>query len=173
MCAALSKKSSPEEELGFAVELINQVVAGFEGRVKTALHVCRGNWSQREDVLLSGPYDQLIPYFSRMNVQQFVLEYATERAGSLDVLAGLPEDKEIGLGVVDPRTISIEGVDFITQRVRTLLKYRRPDQIFLNPDCGFGTFADRPVNTPEKAKQKLTAIRQSAETLRKEFVRAQ
>ncbi len=153
MCAALSKKNSPEEELTFAVELINQVTAGFGGQIKTGLHVCRGNWSQREDVLLSGAYDPLIPYFSRMNVDQFVLEYATERAGSLDVLAGLPEDKEIGLGVVDPRTETVETPEFIASRVRTLLKHRRPEQIFLNPDCGFGTFADRPVNTNEIAAE--------------------
>jgi 5-methyltetrahydropteroyltriglutamate--homocysteine methyltransferase len=168
MCAALSKKSSPEEELSFAVELINQVVAGISGQVKTALHVCRGNWSQREDVLLAGPYNLLIPYFSRMSVNQFVLEYATERAGSLDVLADLPEDKEIGLGVVDPRTARVESVEFILNRVHTLLSYRRPEQIFLNPDCGFGTFADRPVNTNQIAAQKLEMIHKAAEALRRE-----
>ena len=65
MCAALSEKSSPEEELNFAVELLNRVVEGIDGEMKTALHVCRGNWSQQEDVLLRGSYDSLIPYFSR------------------------------------------------------------------------------------------------------------
>jgi 5-methyltetrahydropteroyltriglutamate--homocysteine methyltransferase len=171
MCAALSKKSSPEEELSFAVELINQVVTGLTGQVKTALHVCRGNWSQREEVLLAGPYDRLIPYFSQMAVNQFVLEYATERAGSLDVLADLPEDKEIGLGVVDPRTTNIESVEYILNRVHTLLNYRRPEQVFLNPDCGFGTFADRPVNTNQIAAQKLEMIHKAAETLRQEYSR--
>lgn len=169
MCAALSEKSSPEEELEFAVQLINRVVEGVDGQVKTALHVCRGNWSQREEVLLRGAYDPLVPYFSRMNVKQFVLEYATVRAGSIDVLANLPTDKEIGLGVVDPRTTAIESVDFIVNKVRSLLRYRRADQIFLNPDCGFGTFADRPVNTSEIALQKMQAMHQAAEKLRQAF----
>ena len=168
MCAALSEKSSPEEELDFAVQLMNRVVEGINGKMKTALHVCRGNWSQQEDVLLRGSYDLLIPYFSQMNVNQFVLEYATERAGSIDVLGELPTDKEIGLGVVDPRTTEVESVDFVLAKVHALLKHRSPEQIYLNPDCGFGTFADRPVNTTEIAVQKLQTIHKAAEILRSE-----
>ncbi|RKU11680.1 vitamin-B12 independent methionine synthase [Candidatus Poribacteria bacterium] len=168
MCAALSEKSSPEEELDFAVQLMNRVVEGINGKMKTALHVCRGNWSQQEDVLLRGSYDLLIPYFSQMNVNQFVLEYATERAGSIDVLGELPTDKEIGLGVVDPRTTKVESVDFVLAKVHALLMYRSPEQIYLNPDCGFGTFADRPVNTTEIAVQKLQTIHKAAEILRSE-----
>ncbi len=166
MCAALSEKSSPDEELSFAVELLNRVVEGVDGKLKTALHVCRGNWSQREQVLLRGAYDSLIPYFGRMHVRQFVLEYATPRAGSIDVLAGLPNDKEIGLGVVDPRTSEVETPEWIMAKVQALLRYRRPEQIYLNPDCGFGTFADRPVNTAETAARKLRAIHEAAEQLR-------
>lgn len=170
MCAALSEKSSPEEELNFAVHLINRVVdvLSEKSQVKTALHVCRGNWSQEEEVLLRGSYDGLIPYFSRMNVTQLVLEYATERAGSIDALGELPADKEIGLGVVDPRTTEVEPVDFVLAKVRALRKHRQPEQIYLNPDCGFGTFADRPVNTTEIAARKLQVIREAAEILREE-----
>ena len=168
MCAALSEKSSPEEELTFAVDLLNRVVAGVEG-IKTGLHVCRGNWSRQETVLLQGAYDPLIPYFSRMQVQQLVLEYATERAGSVEVLSDLPPETEIGLGVCNPRSAEIESVDFIVRKVKTLLQYRRPEQIYLNPDCGFGTFAERPVNTADVAAEKLRAIHQAAEVLRAEY----
>ncbi|HST23449.1 MAG TPA: vitamin-B12 independent methionine synthase, partial [Blastocatellia bacterium] len=44
MCAALSEKSSPDEELNFAVYLLNRVVEGMGEKIRTALHVCRGNW---------------------------------------------------------------------------------------------------------------------------------
>ena len=169
MCAALSEKSSPQEELDFAVDLINRVVEGFSGKIKTALHVCRGNWSRKESVLLRGAYGPLVPFFSRMNVDQLVLEYATDRAGSMDVLADLPADKEIGLGVVDPRTAEVETVEFVVNKVRELLKYRRPEQIYLNSDCGFGTFSDRPMNTPEIAAQKMHVMRVAADMLRKEY----
>ena len=169
MCAALSEKSSPDEELEFAVKLINRVVAGFSGKIKTALHVCRGNWSRKESVLLRGAYGPLIPFLGRMNVDQLVLEYATDRAGSMEVLAELPERMEIGLGVVDPRTSEVETVEFVLKKVRELLKYRRPAQITLNSDCGFGTFSDRPMNTPEIAQQKMRVMREAAELLRAEW----
>jgi 5-methyltetrahydropteroyltriglutamate--homocysteine methyltransferase len=168
MCAALSEKSDPEEELHFAVDLLNRVVEDVAG-IKTGLHVCRGNWSRQETVLLQGAYDPLIPYFSRMQVQQFVLEYATERAGSVEVLGDLPADKEIGLGVCNPRSADIEPVAFVVEKVKTVLRYRRPEQIYLNPDCGFGTFAERPVNTNEVAAHKLRMIHQAAEALRAEY----
>jgi 5-methyltetrahydropteroyltriglutamate--homocysteine methyltransferase len=143
-------------------------VEGVEG-IKTGLHVCRGNWSRQETVLLQGAYDPLIPYFSRMQVQQLVLEYATERAGSVEVLRELPAETEIGLGVCNPRSAEIESVDSIVHKVKTLLQYRRPEQIYLNPDCGFGTFAERPVNTADVAAEKLRAIHQAAEVLRVEY----
>jgi 5-methyltetrahydropteroyltriglutamate--homocysteine methyltransferase len=165
MCAALSEKSSPAIELQFAVDLINEVVKDVSG-IKTALHVCRGNWSQKEDVLLSGAYDPLVPYFSQMKIQQFGLEYATDRAGSVDVLAYLPEDKEIGLGVCNPRSSDIESLEFIQNKVHALLKNRGADKIYLNPDCGFGTFADRPVNSSEIAQQKLKVVSDAAKILR-------
>lgn len=170
MCAALSEKSSPEAELSFAVDLLNRVVEGVEG-VKTALHVCRGNWSRNESVLLQGAYDPLIPYFCRMKVRQFVLEYATERAGSVEALAALPEDREIGLGVCNPRTSEIETAEFIAAKARSLLKFRPAETLYLNPDCGFGTFADRPVNTLETAAMKLRALHDAAQVLRAEHGR--
>ena len=165
MCAALSEKTNPEEELTFAVDLLNRVVDGVAG-VKTGIHVCRGNWSRQETVLLQGAYDPLIPYFSRMQVQQLVLEYATERAGSVEVLQDLPPAMEIGLGVCNPRSADIEPVEFIVNKVKTLLRHRHPEQVYLNPDCGFGTFAERPVNTTDVAIKKLQVIHQAAEVLR-------
>jgi 5-methyltetrahydropteroyltriglutamate--homocysteine methyltransferase len=53
--------------------------------------------------------------------------------------------------------------------VKEVLKYFNPEQIYLNPDCGFGTFAERCVNTPEIAYRKLQAISAAAEMLRKEY----
>jgi 5-methyltetrahydropteroyltriglutamate--homocysteine methyltransferase len=165
MCAALAASASPEAELDFAVDLINRVVDGIEGPL-VALHVCRGNWSQKEDILVQGPYDALIPYFRRMKVRQFVLEFATPRAGSPAILRDLPPDCQIGFGAVNPRSIEVESPDEIVTRVREVAELIGPDRVFLNPDCGFGTFADRPVATPEIAFRKLCALSAAAERLR-------
>jgi 5-methyltetrahydropteroyltriglutamate--homocysteine methyltransferase len=167
MCAALAASSSPEGELERAVSLLNRVVEGVSGPT-TCVHVCRGNWSRNEDVLLSGPYDGLVPYLNRMNLDQFVLEYATSRAGTPKALAALRPQAQIGYGVVNPRTAEIEKPEDIVKRVRELAEFISPDRIFLNPDCGFGTFAERPVADAQTAFAKLSALSAAARKLRGE-----
>ena len=168
MCAALSSRSDPAAELALAVDLINRVVQGITG-VRIGVHVCRGNWSTQEAVLLRGPYTPLLPYLARLQVDQLVLEYATPRAGDLAALGAQPLGKELGLGVVNPRTEEIEPVERIVARVREALRYLAPEQVFLNPDCGFGTFSSRPMNTPEIATRKLAAMAAAAQELRAEY----
>jgi 5-methyltetrahydropteroyltriglutamate--homocysteine methyltransferase len=165
MCAALAASASPEGELEFAVDLLNRVVAGITGPI-LAVHVCRGNWSQKEDVLLAGSYDPLLPYLARMHIQQFVLEYATPRAGSLEALQALPAEAQLGFGAVNPRTTTFESPEAVASRVTQLTQFIAPERIYLNPDCGFGTFADRPVGTPDLAFKKLRILSQAAALLR-------
>ncbi|MBV8452952.1 MAG: cobalamin-independent methionine synthase II family protein, partial [Deltaproteobacteria bacterium] len=164
MCAALGSRSDPADELEFAVRLVNETVEGIDG-VKFGVHVCRGNWSRKEDVLLSGNYGPLLPWLMRMNVSQLVLEMATPRAGEVDVFKEYRNEKELGLGVANPRTDEVESPAQIAQRVREVLKYFDPEKIYLNPDCGFGTFAERCVNNAETAYRKLQTIAEAAEIL--------
>jgi 5-methyltetrahydropteroyltriglutamate--homocysteine methyltransferase len=166
MCAALAAASDPAAELQLAVDLINRVVDGVRG-VRTALHVCRGNWSRNEDVLLSGDYAPLLPHLARMQVSQFVLEYATPRAGPESLLAQLPRRCEVGFGAVNPRTEPDEDPAAIAARVHELAALLGPQRIWLNPDCGFGTFADRPVATAEVAAAKCRTLATAARTLRR------
>ena len=171
MCAALAARKDPAEELEFAVDLINRVVTGFDG-LRIGLHVCRGNWSQQEQILLKGSYHPLAPYLARLNVQQLVLEFATPRAGELAALLASREivnKKELGLGVVNPRTPETEAVAAIVERVKEALQYLPPERIFLNPDCGFGTFSSRPMNSVKVATRKLEALAQAAAVLRADY----
>jgi 5-methyltetrahydropteroyltriglutamate--homocysteine methyltransferase len=133
---------------------------------RLGLHVCRGNWSRREDVLLSGDYTPLLPAFQAMHVDQFVLEYATPRAGDVAVVGAALAEREIGLGVVNPRTAEAEPVDQIVARVERALEHWRPEQVFLNPDCGFGCFANRCVNEEDVAVAKLRSMVAAARALR-------
>jgi 5-methyltetrahydropteroyltriglutamate--homocysteine methyltransferase len=167
MCASMAASSGdPMTELIWAVRLMNQVVHDIPG-VHTGVHVCRGNWSRKEESLLVGSYEPLLMYLLTMGLDQLVLEYATPRAGELAVFGRYPRIRELGLGVVNPRSNDIESVDSVVERVEESLRYFRPDQVYLNPDCGFGTFAERPMNSAEVAFQKLKVITRAADTLRK------
>ncbi|MDG6908882.1 MAG: cobalamin-independent methionine synthase II family protein [Nitrososphaerota archaeon] len=168
MCAAIMSKVNPREELTFATDLINEVTKGISG-IKVGVHVCRGNWSRKDDALLAGDYSPLIPYFQQMKVDQLVLEFSTDRAGSMGVFEGTPDSKEIGLGVVNPRSDQVETAGQIVARAREATKYFDPSRICLNPDCGFATFAEVPLNAAETAKRKLTSMCQAAVELRRQY----
>jgi 5-methyltetrahydropteroyltriglutamate--homocysteine methyltransferase len=161
MCAALASRKDPAEELAFAVSLVNRAASGFGG-ARIGVHVCRGNWSRDETTLLTGGYHALAGTLDQLTVTQLVLEYATERAGGMVAFAG----KELGLGVVNPRTDAVETVRAIRAAVEAALALYAPSQIFLNPDCGFGTFSNRPMNAEDVATAKLAAIVAAARDLR-------
>ena len=139
---------------------------GVEG-IRIGVHICRGNWSKQEDVLLSGDYARLLPALKPMRISQFVLEYATPRAGDIEVVGRALSNRELGLGVVNPRTDEVEPVEFIIAKAEKALDYYRPEQLFLNTDCGFGCFAGRSVNVEEVAFRKLGAIVAAARILRR------
>jgi 5-methyltetrahydropteroyltriglutamate--homocysteine methyltransferase len=164
MCAALAARQDPAEELDFAVSLINRVTDTIHelSAVRSALHVCRGNWSTREETLLAGSYRPLEPVFQRIRVSQLVLEYATPRAGDLMSFGG----KELGLGVVNPRTEHVESPEEIVARVEEAMGHMPADKLFLNPDCGFATFSERPMNADSVARAKVAAMAQAARQLR-------
>ena len=169
MCASMAASSGdPTRELVLALRLMNEILRGVDG-IRTGVHVCRGNWSRKEDALLKGDYEPILPYLLAMETDQLVLEYATPRAGDMDAFGSQRRLREIGLGVVNPRSDEVEEPEFVVQKVQDAMNYFSPDKIYLNPDCGFGTFAERPMNTPEVAFKKLQTIGKAAQQLRRQY----
>ena len=119
--------------------------------------------------MLTGDYAALVPAFLNMDIQQYVLEYATPRAGEIEIVGRALAHREIGLGVCNPRTAEVESCEYIIDRVREALRYFSPASVFLNPDCGFGCFAQRCVNDAETARAKLESMVAAARTLNESY----
>jgi len=170
MCAALSEKKDPTEELKFATKLIKSVIDyAKEKEILVSLHVCRGNWSRDESILLTGPYTPLLPLFEETLPNILTLEFSTPRAGEISSLFSSTLIKDnciLGLGVMNPRTDDIEPLENILARVEEVMKYIPKERIWLNPDCGFATFANRPVSTMEIIDKKLARLNEAKNTLR-------
>jgi len=166
MCGALSEKGDSGTELEFARTLINQVVAGLP-RARLGLHVCRGNWTPDERVALTGDYRPLLGLLGSVDVGTLFLELATPRAGGLEILAELPDDRRVGIGVVNQKRREIETVEEVVARGRRAIDLLGEARVLLTPDCGFATFADNPVASPQIAEAKLRVIVEAAERLRK------
>ena len=170
MCAALSEKKDPTEELKFATKLIKSVIDyAKEKEILVSLHVCRGNWSRDESILLTGPYTPLLPLFEETLPNILTLEFSTPRAGEISSLFSstlIRDNCILGLGVMNPRTDDIEPLEDILNRVEEVMQYIPKERIWLNPDCGFATFANRPVSTMEIIDKKLARLNEAKNTLR-------
>ena len=170
MCAALSEKKDPTEELKFATKLIKSVIDyAKEKEILVSLHVCRGNWSRDESILLTGPYTPLLPLFEETLPNILTLEFSTPRAGEISSLFSstlIRNNCILGLGVMNPRTDDIEPLEDILNRVEEVMQYIPKERIWLNPDCGFATFANRPVSTMEIIDKKLARLNEAKNTLR-------
>ena len=141
---------------------------GIDG-IRTGVHICRGNWSKKESVHLAGDYEPLVSSLSKINVKQLVLEFATPRAGDLGIVGQKLNNREIGLGVASPKNEIPESVDYIVGKVEKALQYYKPENIFLNPDCGFGTFSGCSLTTHEAATAKMKRIVEAANVLRDRY----
>jgi len=157
MCGALSESREPEHELAFARDLINAVVEGVP-RERTAVHVCRGNWTPDESVALTGSYEPLIETLGAMKVGAYLLEMCTPRAGEMELLRQLPADARIGVGVVNQKCAHTEAIGDIESKIDEAIDLFGRERVLLHPDCGFATFADNPICGMASAEEKLAAI---------------
>jgi len=131
------------------------------------MHVCRGNWTRDERATLAGDYRPLLPVLQTLEVGTFFLELATPRAGEMEVLADLPLDRRVGVGVVNQKHDYVESADEILTIAERAIAIFGSERVLLTPDCGFASFADSPVASAQVAEGKLRAIARAAETLRR------
>jgi len=165
MCGALSESHGPEYELGFARDLVNAVVEGMP-RERTAIHVCRGNWTPDESVALTGSYEPLLATLRAMRVGAYLLEMCTPRAGEMYLLRSLPTDARIGVGVVNQKCRDTEIPADVATRINRAIELFGVERVLLHPDCGFATFADSPICGSSSAEEKLAVIAEAVERIR-------
>ncbi|MFT3917680.1 MAG: sulfurtransferase TusA family protein [Anaeromyxobacteraceae bacterium] len=168
MCGVLDAKGDADVELAFAEGLLAEVAAGFP-RERLALHMCRGNWTPDESVALSGDYRPLLGLLSRAPVGTLFLELATPRAGDVEVLAGLPREVRVGVGVVNQKKEEVEPAEVIVERAERAIRVLGPERVLLNPDCGFATFADNPIASARLATAKLAQAVAASRRLREKY----
>lgn len=171
---ALSEKVKIDRELNFAGELLKPILEEIRkyDNVMSAIHVCRGNWTCDESVLLEGAYDQMCQFFDTLDVDMLALEFSTPRAGEVEQLFKnnrLSRKIILGFGCINPRSNIVETPEQIVSAVEKVLQFLPPERIWLNPDCGFATFAKRPLNPYPIIEKKLKNMSQAAKILREKY----
>ena len=157
--------ADPDKAADFAVDMVNAVVAGFEG-IRFAVHLCRRAGARvRGEKHHAGTYGPILPQLNRLKVQHLTMEFTAAGADDLESLARLRGDFELGLGVVDVTPGVEQTPGMIVQRVERALTRVEAKRITLNPDCGFAPGSAARVDLGE-VELKLRAQVQAARRLR-------
>jgi 5-methyltetrahydropteroyltriglutamate--homocysteine methyltransferase len=96
-------------------------------------------------------------FFSRTDVNHFLLEFDTPRAGGFAPLRFVPKNKGVVLGLVSSKTPELERMDTLKKRTQEAAKYVDVARLAISPQCGFAsTMGGNPVTeADERAKLKL------------------
>jgi 5-methyltetrahydropteroyltriglutamate--homocysteine methyltransferase len=158
--AAREKVRAAGEDPDRLVELyigaINEAVKERPKGMTIGVHVCRGNYKGM--YLSEGGYDSVAEkFFARANVDHFLLEFDTPRAGGFAPLRFVPKNKGVVLGLVSSKTPALEKIDDLRRRADEAAKYIDASRLAISPQCGFAsTMGGNPVTeADERAKLRL------------------
>lgn len=102
------------------------------------MHLCRGNY--RGHWIGAGGYEPVAEkLFGQRDVDVFLLEYDTERAGDFRPLRFVPTGKSIVLGLVSTKNAALEDGDALRRRIDEAAAFVPLERLALSPQCGFGT----------------------------------
>jgi 5-methyltetrahydropteroyltriglutamate--homocysteine methyltransferase len=144
----------PDRLVDLYIDAINQAVKGRPKGVTVGVHVCRGNYKGM--YLSEGGYDSVAEkFFARTDVDHFLLEFDTPRAGGFAPLRFVPKGKGVVLGLVSSKTPVLEKMDDLKRRTDEASRYT--ESLAISPQCGFAsTMGGNPVTeADQRAKLKL------------------
>ena len=146
----------PDALVDLYIDGINRIVATCPADMIVGVHMCRGNF--KGHYLAEGGYESVAErFFSRANVNHFLLEYDTPRAGDFAPLRFVPKGKGVVLGLISSKTPVLESMDMLKRRVDEAARYIDLDRLAVGPQCGFAsTVAGNPLSeADQRAKLQL------------------
>jgi len=151
-----AKGEDADRLIDLYIDAINAAVKGRPAGMAVGVHVCRGNYKGM--YLSEGGYDSVAErFFSRTEVDHFLLEFDTPRAGGFAPLRFVPKDKGVVLGLVSSKMPELERIDDLKRRTDDAAGFIDLVRLAISPQCGFAsTMGGNPVTeADERAKLKL------------------
>ena len=158
----------PEQALDEAIRVDNACLEGArrEG-VIFAIHLCRGN--NRSQWYAEGGYEPIAEkLFHQLNVDAFLLEYESERAGTFEPLRFMPRGKVAVLGLVSSKLPPLEPQDQLIRRIEEAGRYVPVENLALSPQCGFASVREGNLLTEEEQWRKLELVVETARRIWKD-----
>jgi len=153
----------PARYLDELIEVDNSVlnVAKEYPNLTVGMHMCRGN--NRSAWHAEGSYEPIAEKaFNLLNVDRFLLEYDTERAGGFEPLRFMPKDKMVVLGLISSKEPQLESIDDLRRRIDEAAKYVPFENLAVSPQCGFASTALGNLLTWDDQQRKLELVAETA-----------
>ena len=126
-----------------------------------AIHLCRGN--NRSQWYAEGGYDPIAEkLFGQLNVDSFLLEYESERAGTFAPLRYIPRGKNVVLGLVSTKLPELESADQLVRRIEEASAYVPLGNLALSPQCGFASTMEGNLLSEDDQWRKLALVVETA-----------
>jgi 5-methyltetrahydropteroyltriglutamate--homocysteine methyltransferase len=153
---------SGDKDFAWVRDVVSRTLAGVSAR--RSWHFCLGNaWGNRMVGMTAGGYATVLPRYYDVDVDEFVLDFACREMEDAALLADLPRDKRVAVGVIDVRTLEIEAPEQVAERIRKVLRFVPAERVTLTTDCGMKQLP-RYV-----AVEKLSALVRGARIVRREL----
>ncbi len=153
-------EGSIEHQLDLQIAADQATIAGARGKnahVTVGHHICRGN--NRSAWGTEGSYEAVAgKLFPQMNVDRFLLEYDTDRAGGFEPLRFVPRDKMVVLGLISSKLPELEKEDDLIRRIEEASKYVPIENLAISPQCGFASTSPGNMLTWDEQRAKLELI---------------
>jgi 5-methyltetrahydropteroyltriglutamate--homocysteine methyltransferase len=149
-------QARPEKAREYGLKALNRALEGIKG--ETAVHICFGYAA----IIHARPSGySFLPELAGSPVKQVSIETAQSNL-DCSVLPSLG-NKKIMVGCIDLSDMAIETPEVVIARLKKALKYTKPEDVIVAPDCGM-KYLPREV-----AFGKLQAMVEGAKRLRKEY----
>ena len=149
-------QARPDKARAYGLKALNRALQGIEGT--TAVHICFGYAA----IIHERPSGySFLPELAGSPVQQVSIETAQSELDTA-VLGKLP-GKKIMVGCIDLSDMRVETPQEVADRLRRALKYVKPQDVIVAPDCGM-KYLPRDV-----AFGKMKAMVAGAKLLRAEY----
>ena len=123
--------------------------------------MCRGNARSRWHA--EGGYEPIAEKaFQQLNVDRFLLEYESERAGGFEPLRFVPRDKMVVLGLISSKEPELEQVDDLRRRIDEAARYVPLENLAIAPQCGFASTQFGNLLTWDEQRRKLELVVETA-----------
>lgn len=148
----------PEVALDEAIRVDNACLEGAKrDGVTLAMHLCRGN--NRSQWYAEGGYDPIAErLFTQLNVDLFLLEYESERAGTFEALRFVPRAKAVVLGLVSSKIPQLESQDQLLRRIEEASRYVPIENLAVSPQCGFASTMEGNILSEADQWRKLELV---------------